>query len=161
MNKNTPIWGKIALIAVILFSAMGSANATEPNVTIEISGTAVVDEITTNIIKVNFTDFATPASYFINVIKDNNSNGVWDSDDQYVYSKSGSLNGLAAEIISVDWIPEATGLHWVDALGAFRSTRVGVFVSDTKEVSPVPELTTVVLISTGIMGLIWTRWRSK
>jgi hypothetical protein len=56
MNKNTPIWGKIALISVILLFGMGSANAAV-NIDIVVSGTPVVGVSTINIIKHDFRAF--------------------------------------------------------------------------------------------------------
>lgn len=157
MNTNISLTGRIGLIAVILFSAMGYANAI-PNVTINIYDTPVLGEITTDIIKVNFTGFAIDNRYFITVYNDTNNNGDWDSGDQTEYEKNGLLHGDPFQIISVDWTPTVMGLHWVDAGGV----RSHVFVSDTKPIYPVPELGTMALTSVGILGLIGlTRMRRK
>lgn len=161
MNRKVSIWRKIVLIAVILFSAMGSANA-EPNVTINISGTPIVGESTIDIINVNFTDFNKSDTYYITVFNDTNGNLTLDNNDQIENYQTGLLEGGTEQIIPVNWTPQSTGLHWVDALGASRSSRRGVFVSDTKEIYPVPELATLILTSAGILGLIGlTRMRRK
>jgi len=150
MSQNISIMGKIGLIAVILFSAIGFASANEQNVTINIYDTPIIGKSTTDIIKVNFTNFSLNNPYFITVFNDTNGNGELDFTDITEYEKNGRLQGLPYQIISVDWIPASTGLHWVDAGGVINR----VFVSDTKPVYPVPELSTIALTSAGILGLI-------
>ena len=156
MRKKISIRGKIALISVILLFGMGSANAAV--IDIDISGTPVVGVSTINIIKVNFTDFTSDSPYFITVFNDTNSDGVLGNGDLQEYKTQGWLVGLPVETKYVDWVPQSTGLHWVVSGGVNYT----VYVSDSEQTFPVPEMNTIVLTSAGILGLMGlTRMRRK
>jgi hypothetical protein len=67
------------------------------------------------------------------------------------------LLGLQVETIYVNWVPQSTGLHRVVSGGV----NYMVYVSDSEEIFPVPELSPFILTSAGIVGLVLISRRYK
>jgi len=90
----------------------------------------------------------------IRIYRDTNGSGTLDiPGDTEVYNQIDALIGSNEQVIQVNWIPDAAGLHWVVANGAHSS----IVVTDIKPVSPAPELVPAALVAMGIIALVGMR----
>lgn len=119
-------------------------------VNINISGIPVIGHTTSNILKVEYTNFNSGDPYDISITAQNGTR---------VYYDSGTLTGTNPEIIPINWIPSVTGIHIIEVWGRGIIDSTPVSVYDSEVVPPVPELGTIVLVAAGILGLVSIRRR--
>jgi hypothetical protein len=119
-------------------------------VNIEISGIPVIGNVTSNILNVEYINFSSGDPYNISITAPNGTR---------VYYDSGTLTGTNLENIPIDWIPSSTGNHTIEAWGRGMIDSTPVYLYDSQVVSPVPEPGTIVLVATGMLGLIGIRRR--
>ena len=123
-------------------------------ININITGVPETGVSARDILKVEYFGFSSGDSFNVSVITSNGSR---------VYYDNGSLTGADIQVISVNWTPSETGSHVVEVWGQGEVTGSIVYVSNSAVVSPIPELSTLILTSGGIIAtvLISKRYKKK
>ncbi len=117
------------------------------------TGIPVVNESTVNILAEDFMNFTLGDQYTITITR--------VSDGVEEFNKSGTLMGLPKETIAIDWIPKVKGDYILRSEANTMAESRLVLVINQKVVSPVPELSTIVLLSAGLLGLFGLSKRQK
>ncbi len=130
----------------------GTFTVTGPSIKINVTGIPVINQSTSNILKVEYTNFSSNDRYNVSITA---SNGT------QVYYEQGWLMGNFIEIKSINWIPKETGNHTVLAYGNFTAGSKNMSVFDSAVIAPVPEVTTIILVSAGMLVLIGIRRYKK
>ncbi len=120
------------------------------SVNIKVKGTPLMGINTSDILKVEYTNFSLGDAYNISIIAPNGTK---------VYYDNGTLTRANPEIIPINWTPSSSGNHTIEAWGRGMINSTLVYLYDSEVVSPVPEFGTVVLVAAGMLGLIGIRRR--
>jgi pimeloyl-ACP methyl ester carboxylesterase len=113
-------------------------------VNINITGIPVMGINTTDILKVEYTNFTSGDPYNISITAPNATR---------VYCDSGNLTA-GTEIIPINWTPSTTGNHTIIAWGRGMIDSTPVYIYDSAVVSPIPELSTAILTPAGLLGVL-------
>jgi len=124
----------------------------EPKVKVQVTGVGVVGVNIMNIAKVEYKNFSSGDAYNMSVYYPNGTLAKYTS---------GTLSGVSTEIIPVDYVPEVIGDHNVTAYGNGIVGSTAITATDSAPVPVVPELSTIVLLSAGLVGLIGIRRYKK
>lgn len=117
------------------------------------TGIPVVNESTVNKLAEDFMNFALADPYTITITR--------VSDGVVEFSESGTLLGSPKQTIAIDWIPKAKGDYILRSeANTIAETRT-VLVINQKVISPVPELSTLILLSAGLFGLFGLSRRQR
>jgi hypothetical protein len=119
-----------------------------PGVLVRVTGVGVIGTNIMDIARVEYSNFSSGDAYNISV---NYPNGT------LAKFTSGTLSGATMEIIPVDYVPIVTGDHNVTAYGNGIIGSTEILASDSAPVPVVPELSSIVLLSAGLVGLIGIR----
>lgn len=111
-----------------------------------IKGIPQINQSTTGILAENFMNFNAGDEYKITVTR--------VSDGTVEYNASGTLTGGASEIIDIDWTPQTQGAYILRSEAGTVTESKTVQVINQKVVTPIPELSTIALVSAGLIGLI-------
>ncbi len=123
-----------------------------PGVKIHVLGIPVTGINTSDILKVEYTNFSSGDAYNVSIT----FNGT------QVYYESGNLTGTSPEIIPINWTASSTGNHTILAWGSGMVDSTPVHIYDSTVVAPIPELATIILAGAGMIGLIGIRrWYGK
>jgi parallel beta-helix repeat protein len=122
------------------------------NVKINITGTPQIGKSTGKILKVEYTNFSLGDPYNITITAPNGTG---------VYCDSGNLTGANPEIIPINWTPGSTGNHKIEAWGRGMIDSTPLYVYDSAVVSPIPELSTMILTGIGMLGLVFLARRKR
>jgi hypothetical protein len=123
-----------------------------PGVKIQVLGIPVIGINTSDILKVEYTNFSYGDAYNVSIT----FNGT------QVYYESGNLTGTSPEIIPINWTASSTGNHTILAWGSGMVDSTPVHIYDSTVVAPIPELATIILTGAGMIGLIGIRrWYGK
>ena len=109
------------------------------------TGIPVVNESTVNILAEDFMNFTLGDQYNITITR--------VSDGVVEFNTSGTLMGLTKETIKVNWIPKGKVAYILRSEANTTADAKIVQVINQKVISPVPELSTIVLLSAGLIGL--------
>ena len=109
------------------------------------TGIPVVNESTMNILAENFMNFSAGDQYKITITR--------VADGVVEFNTSGTLMGLTKETIKVNWIPKGKAAYILRSEANTTADAKIVQVINQKVISPVPELSTIVLLSAGLIGL--------
>ena len=109
------------------------------------TGIPVVNESTVNILAEDFMNFSVGDHYNITITR--------VSDGVVEFNTSGTLMGLTKETIKVNWIPKGKVAYILRSEANTTADAKIVQVINQKVISPVPELSTIVLLSAGLIGL--------
>jgi hypothetical protein len=123
-----------------------------PSVFVHVTGVGVIGTNIMNIATVEYSNFSSGDAYNISVYYPNGTLAKFTS---------GTLSGANIEIIPVDYVPIVTGDHNVTAYGNGIIGSTEILASDSAPVPVVPELSTLVLLSAGLVGLIGIRRYKK
>lgn len=110
------------------------------------TGVPVINESTIDIFSEDFMNFSAGDPYMITITK--------VTDGSVEFNTSGTLQGLAKETIKVDWIPQSMGAYILRSEANTTADARIVRVINQKVISPIPELSTIALVSAGLLGLI-------
>jgi len=119
-----------------------------PSVLVQVTGVAVIGQNIMNIATVGYNNFSSGDAYNISVYYPNGTLAKFTS---------GTLSGANIEIIPVDYVPSVKGDHNVIAYGNGIVGTTEIIASDSEPVPVVPELSSIVLLSAGLVGLIGIR----
>jgi hypothetical protein len=123
-----------------------------PGVKIQVIGIPVTGINTSDILKVEYTNFISGDAYNVSIT----FNGT------QVYYDSGNLTGTSPEIIPINWTASSTGNHTILAWGSGMVDSTPVHICDSTVIAPIPELATIILAGAGMIGLIGIRrWYGK
>jgi hypothetical protein len=114
-------------------------------VDISIKGIPVIGKSTMDILAADYRNFNASDPFNLSIIK--------IDDGSVVYTKNGSLSGGSKENIPIDWTPMVLGDYFVEAKGSTVIAGRSVVIVDSEVITPIPELSTIVLMSTGFLGL--------
>jgi len=123
-----------------------------PGVFVHVTGVGVIGTNIMDIARVEYSNFSSGDAYNISVYYPNGTLAKFTS---------GTLSGATVEIIPVDYIPLVTGDHLVEAYGNGILGSTEILASDSAPVPVVPELSTLVLLSAGLVGMIGIRRYKK
>jgi hypothetical protein len=115
-------------------------------VDINITGIPVAGESTKGILAADYRNFIAGDPYNITITR--------ISDNLKVFAKNGTLTGEPKQTIPMDWTPQDTSDYLVVAKGDTIVATKKVTLSDSAVISPIPELSTMVLVSTGFLGVL-------
>ncbi|CAG1004971.1 hypothetical protein METP2_03608 [Methanosarcinales archaeon] len=110
------------------------------------TGTPVVNESTQNILAEDYMNFNLDDPYNITITRVVNN--------QVVYSANGTLTGDPKQTIPINWTPTDMGDYILRSDANTITEDKIVQVINQKVISPVPELSTVALTSTDLLGLL-------
>ena len=116
-----------------------------PIVDINITGVLSVGKSTKNVLATDYRNFIAGDPYKINITR--------ISDNLEVFEDSGTLIGGPKQTIPIVWTPKDTSDYLVVAKGDTIVASNKITVIDFEVVAPVPELSTIVLMSAGLLGL--------
>lgn len=117
------------------------------------TGTPVVNESTVKILAEDFMNFTPGDPYNITITR--------IADDVVEFNKSGTLLGLPKQTIAINWIPKTKGDYILRSEANTMVETRTVQVINQKVISPVPELSTLVLLSAGLLGLFGLSKRQR
>jgi hypothetical protein len=109
------------------------------------TGIPLVNESTVNILAEDFMNFTAGDHYNITITR--------VSDGVVEFNKSGTLLGWPKQTITVNWTPSTKGDYILRSEANTMAETRTVLVINQKVISPVPELSALVLVSAGILGL--------
>jgi endonuclease/exonuclease/phosphatase family metal-dependent hydrolase len=112
---------------------------------INITGVPVVGKSTKNILAADYRNFTAGDPYNITIVRISNS--------MEVFAEKGILTGGPKQTIPIGWKPHDKGNYLLVAKGDTISVSNKVMVIDSEVVSPVPELSSFVFMSIGLLGL--------
>ncbi|HWQ96236.1 MAG TPA: NosD domain-containing protein [Candidatus Methylomirabilis sp.] len=118
---------------------------TTPTVIINLSGIIFVNKTTENILGVDYWNFNATDPYNISITR--------IDDNSTVYIKNGTLKRERKKIIPINWTPQDTRQYLIEAKSNNTVNNRTITVYDFEIVSPIPELSTLALISAGLVGL--------
>jgi len=121
-------------------------------VDINITGVPFVGKSTKNILAADYRNFTSGDPYNITITR------IYDSLE--VYTDSGLLTGRPKQTILIDWTPKDTSEYLVVTKGDTIVASNKITVIDSEVIAPIPELGTIVLVATGMLGLIGIRRRN-
>ncbi len=105
---------------------------------------------TKDILKVKYTNFSNGDPWNVSITAPDGTTKVFDSLIKGPFPST--LDGSNPQIIPINWTPSSLGVHVMTASGR------GVIVSQTivmsKPIEVTPELSTIVLTSAGLLGLV-------
>jgi len=106
-----------------------------------------------NILAEDFMNFSAGDPYMITVIK--------VADGTVEYNASGTLVGDPKQTVKVAWVPKTMGAYLLRSEANTTADTKIVQVINQKVISPVPELSTIVLVSAGLIGLFGLAGRRR
>jgi hypothetical protein len=112
---------------------------------INIKGVPVVGKSTKNILEADYSNFTAGDPYNITITR--------ISDSLAVFTDKGTLMGVPKQTIPIGWKPQDKGDYVVVAKGGTISASNKVTVIDSEVVSPVPEHSSIIFVSIGLIGL--------
>ncbi len=121
------------------------AFSNQKQIDINITGVPVVGKSTKKILAADYRNFTAGDHYNIKIIRISNS--------QEVFTENGLLMGGSKQAIPISWKPHDKGDYLVVAKGDTISASNKIMVIDSEVVSPVPELSSFVFMSIGLLGL--------
>ncbi len=150
-NHTIEAWGRGMINSTPVYLYDSEVVSPVPGlVDIKVSGIPDIRHATSNILKVEYTNFKSGDPYNISITAPNGTR---------VYYDNGTLKGTYLEIIPINWTPSSIGNHTIEAWGRGMIDSTPVYLYDSEVVSPVPELGTIVLVVAGMLGLIGMRRR--
>ncbi|PWB54399.1 MAG: hypothetical protein C3F06_04400 [Candidatus Methanoperedenaceae archaeon] len=117
----------------------------QKDIDINITGVPVVGKSTKKILAADYRNFTAGDPYNITIIRISNS--------MEVFTENGILTGGLKQTIPIGWKPHDKGDYLVVAKGDTISVSKKVMVIDSIVVPPVPELSSIIFISIGLLGL--------
>jgi len=140
-------YGNGAIKLVFAAPANITDNIRRPTEIIDnMTGTPVINESTEEILAEDFMNFSTGDPYSITITR--------VIDGVVEFNKSGTLMGLNKETITLDWIPTTQGSYILRSNANTTADARIVKVINQKVISPIPELSTIALVSAGLIGLL-------
>ncbi|VVB84645.1 Cell surface glycoprotein [uncultured archaeon] len=115
-------------------------------VDINITGIPIVGKSTKGILAADYRNFLAGDPYDITITR--------ISDNSKVFADSGTLTGGLKQVIPIDWTPQDKSDYLIVAEGGIVVASNEIKVYDFEVIAPVPELSTIVLMSTGFLGLL-------
>ncbi|HWQ96112.1 MAG TPA: cohesin domain-containing protein, partial [Candidatus Methylomirabilis sp.] len=110
------------------------------------SGVPLINESTIDILAEDFVNFNSGDPYNITITR--------VIDGSVEYNASGTLTGGPKETIQVDWVPQTQGSYILRSDANTTTQARLVQVINQKVITPIPELSTIALVSAGMLGLI-------
>jgi len=118
------------------------------------SALPLINESTKDILAEDYMNFTLGDQYNITIKR--------VSDGVVEFTESGTLQGWPKQTIPINWTPATAGDYILRSEGSTMAGTTTVQVINQKVISPVPELSTLVLMSAGILGLFGlARWRKN
>ena len=150
---------KLITMAILIFALMTGITSANPGVEIlppvgdanvTADGTIIVpigqDSFTSVGLSVNYTGFHPNESYSINITRDSDNSDVWN--------KTGNLGNASSALIEVHWVPIDNQSYTIFASGYNQIGKRIYTQSAVAPIMPVPELSTGVLLSAGLIGIL-------
>jgi len=109
------------------------------------SGVPLINQSTMDILAEDFINFNPGDPYNITITRV--TGGVVE------YNATGILTGGPKQTIKVDWTPQTIGAYILRSDAATETETKVVQVINQKVISPIPELSTMILVSAGLLGL--------
>lgn len=119
---------------------------------VHVTGIGEIGANIMNIARVEYSNFSSGDAFNYSVYYPNGTLAKFSS---------GTLSGVNMEIIPVDYVPVVTGDHLVEAYGNGILGTSDIVATDSAPVPVVPELSTIVLLSAGLLGMIGIRRYKK